>query len=80
MVLTSESAIYLRWSHRLSDRIRSLSPKRIASICGVGMPAQRAIMLTLAVDLSPRTEDPMPDSWAEWMKDGESMAFMRGLD
>jgi hypothetical protein len=42
------------------------------------MPAQNAIILTLAVDLSPRTEDPMPDSWAEWMKDGESMAFMWG--
>jgi hypothetical protein len=37
-------------------------------------------MLTLAVDLSPRTEDPIPDSWAGWMKDGESMVFMRELD
>jgi hypothetical protein len=67
MVLKNESAIDPRWSHRASDRIESLYPTHIKSICGVGMPIQRATMRTLAVDLSPRTEDPMPDSWAGWM-------------
>ncbi len=63
MVLTSEWAIYPQWLHRQSDRIEVLYSTHIESIYGVGMPAQNAIILTLAVDLSPRTEDPMPDSW-----------------
>lgn len=66
MALTSQSAIYLRWSHRLSDRIRSLSSKRIESICGVGMAVQMAYVLTLAVGSSPTTENTMSDSWARW--------------
>jgi hypothetical protein len=67
MVLTSESAIYLRWSHRPSDRIESLYPTHIESICGVVMSVQWVTMLTLVVDLSSRTKDPMPDSWGGWM-------------
>lgn len=66
MVLTSESAIYLRWSHRLINRIGSLSLKPIESFCVVGMAVQRAYVFTLAVDSSPTTENTMSDSWARW--------------